>query len=555
MVWSSKNLFFHIAFLIALMVVVRVVADDWGQENDAGSSDSEFSGFPSGEEEEQEDAEALAFWNQDPGRPPHGVKAPRSEDEYSQIRQEAKNGALVMFYAPWCGHCQNAKPEFIDASTQLLRAGVTIPIVAVNCHASATRRICELRDIKAYPTVRFFSGPNDFDGTVFPKLQSAEIVTFMREKFDESVLLEDPASINFKTLRLSQLKTFLKARGDDWECVGCTEKGDFVRKAEQARFIPAKSKEQLRREYDLRYGTRTVLEDWHQRQAAKEAAEARWRTNSNNEPLQYAEGEEVNEGILHLWADKVVDIGGFAPPRAVSFVLFHAPGCEACVKAKPEWAAAALEIAQGETGAKLPCTVQLAALDCSHSQALCRSLEITHFPTVKTFRSDTAPESIDVQNNTFVNTGFTRSRILRAVVQAVNPSAVEPLPPFVNSALWEPNGNVQHVDDQYFDQVKGTARYTLAMFYAPWCGHCQAFKPTFAQASLFPDFQESVVFAAVDCAGAGAETCARYQVSAYPTIILLHGSDGSTPMRGGRSLEEVRSFLAAHVDAPITDEL
>ncbi|OAF66186.1 hypothetical protein A3Q56_06101, partial [Intoshia linei] len=27
------------------------------------------------------------------------------------------------------------------------------------------------------------------------------------------------------------------------------------------------------------------------------------------------------------------------------------------------------------------------------------------------------------------------------------------------------------------------AKYTIAMFYAPWCGHCKSFKPEFTKAA------------------------------------------------------------------------
>ncbi len=40
--------------------------------------------------------------------------------------------ALVMFYAPWCGHCKRAKPEFSQAAT-VLKGDTEVALAAVDC--------------------------------------------------------------------------------------------------------------------------------------------------------------------------------------------------------------------------------------------------------------------------------------------------------------------------------------------------------------------------------------------------------------------------------------
>ena len=40
--------------------------------------------------------------------------------------------ALVMFYAPWCGHCKRLKPEFEKSAGDLLRNDPPVHLVKVN---------------------------------------------------------------------------------------------------------------------------------------------------------------------------------------------------------------------------------------------------------------------------------------------------------------------------------------------------------------------------------------------------------------------------------------
>ncbi|KAL9554563.1 hypothetical protein MBANPS3_002756 [Mucor bainieri] len=118
------------------------------------------------EEEEEEEAEEEA----------DGEQADTEEDEVS-TEQDADAGVLpnpggisveldgeqmkeiaagnvpwfIKFYAPWCPHCKNLAPTWIEMASQL-RGQVNVG--EVNC--DALRSVCETYEIRGFPTLKMF---------------------------------------------------------------------------------------------------------------------------------------------------------------------------------------------------------------------------------------------------------------------------------------------------------------------------------------------------------------------------------------------------------------
>ncbi len=57
----------------------------------------------------------------------HKIKLLKQSNFHDTLKAEP--AALVMFYAPWCGHCKHAKPEFAEASKEA-KKGI---LAAVDC--------------------------------------------------------------------------------------------------------------------------------------------------------------------------------------------------------------------------------------------------------------------------------------------------------------------------------------------------------------------------------------------------------------------------------------
>lgn len=103
-----------------------------------------------------------------------------------------------------------------------------------------------------------------------------------------------------------------------------------------------------------------------------------------------------------------------------------------------------------------------------------------------------------------------------------------------------------------YDSRLKSGKTFLALLYAPWCGHCKAFKPQF---NLAGEQLPLADFLRIDCTNqdnGGAEVCNDNGVQGYPTIKLFNAADSDSPIdyRGAREAEPVKSFVMAHIRKP-----
>lgn len=76
--------------------------------------------------------------------------------------------SFIIFYAPWCGHCKKAKPDFTELAANFSSDSKYF-FGAVNCDADKT--FCRSKDVKGFPTFFYYKygdglqyrGINDFE--------------------------------------------------------------------------------------------------------------------------------------------------------------------------------------------------------------------------------------------------------------------------------------------------------------------------------------------------------------------------------------------------------
>ena len=83
--------------------------------------------------------------------------------------------ALVFFYAPWCGHCKNAKPQF-EKVMEMAKGKAHM----IDCDLH--KEIAQKYDIKGFPTIRYYpNGPKNGNPREYQGNRTAkDIMDFMQ---------------------------------------------------------------------------------------------------------------------------------------------------------------------------------------------------------------------------------------------------------------------------------------------------------------------------------------------------------------------------------------
>lgn len=118
--------------------------------------------------------------------------------------------------------------------------------------------------------------------------------------------------------------------------------------------------------------------------------------------------------------------------------------------------------------------------------------------------------------------------------------------------------SVEHLTAEEFKKQILTKKFYLPWlvdFYAPWCGHCTHFEPTFRQ--IAQKLEGKIRSGKVDC-DAERDFCRQMRVAAYPTVILFLSPEERveiTTQVPAEILERVRSLTDKNKKKDQHDEL
>ena len=369
-----------------------------------------------------------APWSEDPAS--NYVSHLESIEDLANILKR-KSSVLIMFYAPWCGHCKRLKPQYATAAKDTIDGAVTLAAMDVN--GDEYQNVRMHLNITGFPTLIYFK--------------------------------EGKPEFNYE--------------------------GEY---------------------------TRDAILEW-----TKDPKPFEKKNNVENKDIDWSASESASNVVF--LDDETFD--EYISTHNSVYVMLYAPWCGHCKKMKPDYEDAANELAEVKPDAAL------AAVDATASKSVAEKLKVKGFPTMKYFINGTL-------SNDEVN--YRSKKDIVAFMRGLKvPDPVESEKPIEDN--WESEkSSVVHLNSESFSTVLKKRKFSLVMFYAPWCGHCKRLKPHYALAAQLVKQQPKVLLAAVDCTKF-TDVCSKFEVSGYPTLKVFKYGKEPFDYNGGRESQDFVSFL------------
>jgi len=441
----------------------------------------------------------------------------------------ALDNALVMFYAPWCGHCKRLKPEFDKAAELLRDDDPAIALAKVDC-TEAGKETCNRFSVSGYPTLKIFKGGEisaDYNG---PR-EANGIVKYMRSQVG-------PASKELKTVE--EFEAFISK--DDVAVVGFLAESDS--KLEKTL---AKVADKLREK--SRFGRTSNPE------VLKKAGQAA-DTLVLYRPKQLANKFEPNSVVYSGAVDrdeieKFVNqeyyglVGVRTQDNAKDFkqpvvIAYYGVDYKKNPKGTNYWRNRILKVAEDFKN-----DFSFAISNKDEFQYEMNEYGIDFTPSDKPIVT-----AKNAKGQKFIQQGEFSIESFKEFLGKLKNDELEPF--LKSEPLPESNdGPVIVAVGKNFDEVvTNNGKDTLIEFYAPWCGHCKKLTPIYDELGTKLK-GENVAIVKMDATA--NDVPSLFDVRGFPTLYWVPRDNKSKPVRydSGRELDDFIKYIAKHA----TDEL
>ncbi|XP_071942391.1 protein disulfide-isomerase A5-like [Antedon mediterranea] len=474
-----------------------------------------------------------------------------STQQLSKLLAKEKKPTLIMFYTPWCGHCKKMKPEFASAATELLGDAV---LAGMDVDRPENYQSRTSFNITGFPTIIYFEngkrkldygGERNKDGIIAwmadpqpPKEpekeqewadEETDVVHLKDDTFDDYLATHSSVMVMFYAPWCGHCKKMKPEYADaaaelkEQEIEATLAAVDATKEPKVAKRFGVKGYPTVKYFKDGEFAW-----DFSERTSDKFVEHMKDPQEPPPPPPPEPAWSEEESAVDHLGNDNFKNV---MKKKKHALVMFYAPWCGHCKKAKPEFQQAA---AKFEDNSK----VSFAAVDCTEAKDVCSQFEVSGYPSIKFFNYGKLTQDYQGGRTEVDFTSF-----MQAQVDPLSAPTPEPPAP---KAFWtslEGGDNVIMVGAANFEEVVSTYTNVLIMFYAPWCGHCKKMKPDFVEAaSRLKDLQVNAAFGASD-ATLEKILADNNDVMGYPTCKYFRNGKKQYTYTGGRSTQELLDFM------------
>ncbi|XP_076686826.1 thioredoxin domain-containing protein pretaporter [Andrena cerasifolii] len=316
-----------------------------------------------------------------------------------------KKNHFVMFYAPWCGHCQRLEPTWEQLAELSNEEDNNIKVAKVDCTTDSS--LCTEHDVTGYPTLKFFKA-GESKGTKFRGTRDLpSLLSFLNDQLgtnlgSEDVVPSPPEAVN-GLLELTE-DTFDKHVSAGYHfvkfyapwCGHCQklaptwdELANSLRNSKDVSIskVDCTQHRGVCGQFDIKgYPTLLWIEDGkkvdkYSGQRTHEELKAYVSKMLGNGNDQVNIKTDSSDSTTHTVLSLTGDNFEHGIEKGISFVKFFAPWCGHCKRLAPIWEELGKKFFVNED-------VNIVKVDCTldASKELCNEQEVDGFPTLCLYR-------------------------------------------------------------------------------------------------------------------------------------------------------------------------
>jgi len=421
---------------------------------------------------------------------------------------------LVKFMAPWCGHCKSMAPEFKKAATELKSLDINVALGDVD--ATVENDLAAKYGIEGFPTLKFFKKNADNALEYSGGRTAGEIVNWIKKK-------SGPSAVNIEDVESLEK---MKSEND------IVVVGHFSTLSNSAVFMAAAdsmddvvfglANEEVASKLELSDNGVVVIRNFDE-------PEVRYNEDSDGELADFIRANSMalvtpfnEQNAPKIFGGDIKNhlllfIGNSDSKNAEILEVFTA----SAKNNKGKFLYVTVDSDEEENDQVLE-YFGITAEDCPTVRAIQMSDE--SMDKFKMEKAEFSSDSFDAFVSGVLD-GSISKFLMSEEIPAENDAPVKVI-----------------VGKQFNEIVKTQEKGVLVMFYAPWCGHCKAIKPTWEKLGEHFKDSEKYVIGKMD---ATANEVDGEEIQGFPTIKFYPAGENaeSIDYQGGRDLDSLVKFV------------